>query len=71
MPVIALVASGFPVGSLIENPIWIFWRDSVGGAMGKVVRNTSQLGAEDRAAMTTYLKSLPPVEGPRPPAKKE
>ncbi len=39
--------------------------------MTKVVRNTSQLSAEDRAAMATYLKSLPPVEGPRPPPKKE
>src|SRR6266849_9184774 len=45
--------------------------DSVGGLMTKVVRNTSQLSAEDRAAMATYLKSLPPVEGPRPPPKKE
>ncbi len=45
--------------------------DSVGSVMTKVVRNTSQLSAEDRAAMATYLKSLPPVEGPRPPPKKE
>ncbi|MGI8527054.1 MAG: c-type cytochrome [Pseudolabrys sp.] len=37
--------------------------DRVGGAMVEVVRNTSQLSAEDRAAMALYIKSLPPVEG--------
>jgi mono/diheme cytochrome c family protein len=41
--------------------------DSVGGAMRAVVRNTSQLSAEDRAAIAAYVKSLPPVEGPKPP----
>jgi len=41
--------------------------DSVGGSMVAVVRNTSQLSAEDRAAMAIYIKSLPPVEGPKPP----
>jgi len=41
--------------------------DSVGGAMRGVVRNTSQLSAEDRAAIAAYIKSLPPVEGPKPP----
>lgn len=44
--------------------------DSVGGAMRAVVRTTSQLTDEDRTAMATYLKSLPPVDGPVPPAKK-
>jgi len=44
--------------------------DSVGGAMTAVIRNTSQLTDEDRAAMATYIKSLPPVEGPPKPAKK-
>jgi len=44
--------------------------DSVGGAMAPVIRNTSQLTPEDRAAMATYLKSLPAVEGPKPPEKK-
>jgi mono/diheme cytochrome c family protein len=44
--------------------------DSVGGNMGKVVANTSQLSAEDRAAMAAYVKSLPPVEGPKRPEKK-
>jgi mono/diheme cytochrome c family protein len=32
----------------------------VGGPMVEVVHNTSQLGAEDRAAMGVYIKSLPP-----------
>ncbi len=44
--------------------------DSVGGAMVAVIRNTSQLSADDRAAMAAYIKSLPPVEGPRPQPKK-
>lgn len=44
--------------------------DSVGGAMAPVIRNTSQLTEADRAAMATYLKSLPAVEGPKPPQKK-
>jgi len=44
--------------------------DSVGGSMGKVVGNTSQLSDADRAAMAMYVKSLPPVEGPKPPASK-
>jgi hypothetical protein len=35
--------------------------------MGKVVGNTSRLSAEDRAAIATYVKSLPPVEGPKHP----
>ena len=41
--------------------------DSVGGSMGKVVGNVSQLAAEDRAAIAAYIKSLPPVEGPKRP----
>jgi mono/diheme cytochrome c family protein len=45
--------------------------DSVGGAMAAVIRNTSQLTAEDRAAMALYIKSLPPVEGPKKPEKKQ
>jgi len=44
--------------------------DSVGGSMTAVVRNTSQLTPQDRAAIATYVKSLPPVEGPKPPQKK-
>jgi hypothetical protein len=38
--------------------------------MTAVVRNTSQLPAEDRNAMAAYIKSLPPVEGPKKPGKK-
>lgn len=37
--------------------------DAVSGDMRLVVKNTSQLPAEDRAAMAQYLKSLPPVAG--------
>ncbi|MGZ5895603.1 MAG: c-type cytochrome [Xanthobacteraceae bacterium] len=44
--------------------------DSVGGPMRDVIRNTSQLTKEDRAAMVTYLKSLSPVEGISKPNKK-
>src|SRR5262249_46539218 len=45
--------------------------DFVGGEMTKVVRNTGQLSPADRAAMATYLKSLPAVEGPPKPPKKK
>jgi mono/diheme cytochrome c family protein len=41
--------------------------DSVGAAMRAVVRNTGQLSPADRAAMATYVKSLPPIEGPKRP----
>jgi mono/diheme cytochrome c family protein len=44
--------------------------DSVGGSMGPVIRNTSKLPPEDRKAMAIYIKSLPAVEGQKPPAKK-
>jgi mono/diheme cytochrome c family protein len=44
--------------------------DSVGSTMTEVVRNTSQISEDDRAAIATYIKSLPPVEGPTPPKKK-
>lgn len=43
--------------------------DSAGGSMTRVIANTSQLSAADRNAMATYLKSLPPIEGPKKPAK--
>jgi len=43
--------------------------DAVGGSMAEVVRNTSQLAAEDRTAIAAYIKSLPPVEGPKPTKK--
>jgi mono/diheme cytochrome c family protein len=45
--------------------------DTAGGSMARVIRNTSQLSPEDRAAMSEYLKSLPPVEGPPRPQKKD
>jgi len=41
--------------------------DSVGGDMAAVVRNTGQLAKDDRAAMAAYIKSLPPVQGPKKP----
>jgi len=44
--------------------------DSVGSSMTEVVRNTSQLSAQDRTAIATYIKSLPPVEGLKKPASK-
>jgi cytochrome c553 len=44
--------------------------DHVGGNMGKVVANTRELSDGDRAAMATYIKSLPPVEGPKKPESK-
>jgi mono/diheme cytochrome c family protein len=45
--------------------------DNAGGAMARVIRNTSQLSSDDRAAIANYVKSLPPVEGPPRPKKKE
>lgn len=45
--------------------------DSAGGAMRHVIKNTSHLSDEDLAAMAEYLKSLPPVDGPTPPKRKE
>jgi mono/diheme cytochrome c family protein len=44
--------------------------DKAGGSMSRVIRNTSQLSPEDRAAMAEYLKSLPPVDGPPRPKRK-
>lgn len=44
--------------------------DFAGGGMAEVIRNTSLLDAEDRAAIAAYLVTLPPVQGlPRPPKK--
>lgn len=43
--------------------------DSAGGSMVRVIKNTSQLSAEDRAAIAEYIKSLPPVDGPPRPKK--
>src|SRR6266481_5547631 len=44
--------------------------DAAGGAMARVIKNTSQLSPQDRAAIADYIKSLPPVEGPPRPPKK-
>lgn len=43
--------------------------DSVGSTMTEVVRNTEQLNDSDRMAIATYIKSLPPVDGPERPKK--
>jgi len=43
--------------------------DDAGGSMARVIKNTSQLPAPDRAAIANYVKSLPPVEGPPRPKK--
>jgi len=41
--------------------------DSVAGPMAKVVSNTSKLSPQDRAAIAVYVKSLPPIAGPKEP----
>jgi mono/diheme cytochrome c family protein len=43
--------------------------DSVGGSMARVIKNTSELSAQDRGAIAGYVKSLPAVEGPPKPKK--
>jgi mono/diheme cytochrome c family protein len=43
--------------------------DTVGGSMAEVVRHTEQLAADDRTAIAAYIKSLLPVEGPKPTKK--
>ena len=43
--------------------------DSIGGSMGRVIKNTSLLSTDDREAMAVYLKSLPAIEGPPRPKK--
>jgi mono/diheme cytochrome c family protein len=43
--------------------------DTIGGSMGRVIKNTSQLSPGDRDAIADYLKSLPPVDGPPRPKK--
>ena len=43
--------------------------DTVGGSMAEVVRHTEQLAADDRTAIAAYIKSLAPVEGPKPTKK--
>lgn len=43
--------------------------DSAGSSMALVIKNTSRLSDNDRAAMAAYIKSLPPVDGPPHPKK--
>jgi mono/diheme cytochrome c family protein len=43
--------------------------DSAGGAMVRVIKNSSELSDHDRAAIAEYVKSLPPVEGPPRPKR--
>jgi mono/diheme cytochrome c family protein len=45
--------------------------DFVGSSMAEVVRNTARLAPQDRTAIATYIKSLPPVAGPKPPGTPE
>jgi mono/diheme cytochrome c family protein len=45
--------------------------DSAGGAMVRVIKNISQLKPAGRDAIAEYVKSLPPVEGPKRPTKKK
>jgi mono/diheme cytochrome c family protein len=45
--------------------------DFVGSTMAEVIRNTSLLSAEDRTAIADYIFTLPPVQGPTPPPKKQ
>ena len=45
--------------------------DSVGGSMVAVVKCTAELPADDRTAIATYIKSLPPVDGPPKPPKQD
>jgi mono/diheme cytochrome c family protein len=44
--------------------------DFAGAEMTDVIRNTSLLSADDRAAIANYIVSLPPIKGPTPPPKK-
>ena len=44
--------------------------DTIGGEMAKVTSNTGKLSAADREAIATYIRSLPPVEGPKRPEPK-
>ncbi len=45
--------------------------DFVGSSMTDVVNNLAKARAADRLAIATYIKSLPPVEGPPKPPKKK
>jgi mono/diheme cytochrome c family protein len=43
--------------------------DFAGGTMADVIRNTSLLSPDDRAAIAAYIATLPPTQGPTPPPK--
>jgi mono/diheme cytochrome c family protein len=43
--------------------------DSIGGSMVEVQENMAKLPAEDRRAIALYLKSLLPIDNPKPPKK--
>ena len=43
--------------------------DFAGSGMAEVIRNTQALSAADREAIAVYIASLPPRQGPKPPAK--
>lgn len=43
--------------------------DFTGGSMARVIKNTSLLSDDDRAAIAAYVKSLPAVDGPPRPKK--
>ncbi len=45
--------------------------DFAGSTMAEVIRNTSLLGGDDRAAIADYIFTLPPAQGPTPPPKKK
>src|SRR5262249_12122185 len=44
--------------------------DNGGGDMAAAAGHTPQLTRDDRAAIAAYIKSLPPVEGPKAAEKK-
>jgi mono/diheme cytochrome c family protein len=45
--------------------------DFAGGTMAEVIKSTSLLSREDRAAIASYVAALPPRQGPTPPPKKD
>ena len=44
--------------------------DAIGSSMADVVKNTEKISPDDRLAIGTYIKSLPPVDGPPKPKRK-
>ena len=45
--------------------------DFAGAEMADVILGTSQLSAQDRKAIASYIAALPPRQGPKPPPKKK